>query len=243
MITAWRQSFSGLIAAALCVIATTAVLFTAPVVVSRLQDHRSSSQADPLAPGLAALHDQQLLDMLPKLSDFDESWRIKAEKYYDRFGYFRHPPYQEVVGVVATECSNVDSLALGAGAAAQVSAYRSADASADVYTIPDIEIAVDREFDPSAFEAMISLVNRCLSFTTWGRISETVQILEDSRPANGAQRFRISITETWAGNPPSVKYLSFARLSRLVLTGRATAGYQQTLDALFDNALRRIGGV
>lgn len=55
---------SGLIAAALCVLATAAVLITAPAVHSALRSGASGRQ--PLAPRLAALSDQELAQLLPK---------------------------------------------------------------------------------------------------------------------------------------------------------------------------------
>lgn len=55
---------SGLIAAALCVLATAAVLITAPAVHSAL--HSGASGRQPLAPRLAALSDQELAQLLPK---------------------------------------------------------------------------------------------------------------------------------------------------------------------------------
>ena len=63
---------------------------------------------------------------------------------------------------------------------------------------------------------MITLVSRCPRFTELLG-TKTVRILEDSRPANGPQRFRISVTEAALGEP---------------------AGAAQT--RLFENTLRRI---
>ncbi|AIH21017.1 hypothetical protein IQ43_07620 [Mycobacterium tuberculosis] len=63
---------SGLIAAALCVLATAAVLITAPAVHSALRSGASGRQ--PLAPRLAALSDQELAQLLPKQSEFPASW-------------------------------------------------------------------------------------------------------------------------------------------------------------------------
>lgn len=65
---------SGLIAAALCVLATAAVLITAPAVHSALRSGASGRQ--PLAPRLAALSDQELAQLLPKQSEFPASWTV-----------------------------------------------------------------------------------------------------------------------------------------------------------------------
>ncbi|AIH81861.1 hypothetical protein IU20_07705 [Mycobacterium tuberculosis] len=67
---------SGLIAAALCVLATAAVLITAPAVHSALRSGASGRQ--PLAPRLAALSDQELAQLLPKQSEFPASWMFAS---------------------------------------------------------------------------------------------------------------------------------------------------------------------
>lgn len=70
---------SGLIAAALCVLATAAVLITAPAVHSALRSGASGRQ--PLAPRLAALSDQELAQLLPKQSEFPASWRCSPHPW------------------------------------------------------------------------------------------------------------------------------------------------------------------
>jgi hypothetical protein len=89
---------------------------------------------------------------------------------------------------------------------------------------------------------MITLVSRCPEFTDFGG-TKTVRILQDSRPPNGPQRSRIAVTQTILGEPAGAGqtlYCSYARLSRVVLTGMATPGNEESFDTLFENTLRRI---
>ncbi|BBX96648.1 hypothetical protein [Mycobacterium lacus] len=99
----------------------------------------------------------------------------------------------------------------------------------------DIRLMVGREFDPAGFDAMIALVSRCSRFTTAGAGAYTVTILEDSRPADGPQRFRYALTSTLSGKPADAtrtEYFSYARRSGLILTGSASSGHQQAFGAL-----------
>lgn len=111
---------SGLIAAALCVLATAAVLITAPAVHSALRSGASGRQ--PLAPRLAALSDQELAQLLPKQSEFPASWTVdETTELSDTFGYFKYHVFDEGLGFDPIVCFGVVGVAsTGAFDAAQV---------------------------------------------------------------------------------------------------------------------------
>jgi hypothetical protein len=90
---------------------------------------------------------------------------------------------------------------------------------------------------------MIGLVSRCSRFGTAGAGSYAVNIIEDSRPSDGPQRFRYSLTSTLSAEPADLtqtEYFSYARRFGLILTGSASTGHQQAFDALFEHTLNRI---
>jgi hypothetical protein len=106
----------------------------------------------------------------------------------------------------------------------------------------DADLMVGREFDPIGFDAMIALVSRCSRFGTAGAGPYAVNIIEDSRPAGGPQRFRYSLTSTLSAEPADLtqtEYCSYARRSGL-MTGSASTGHQQAFDTLFEHTLNRI---
>lgn len=232
-----------LTAAALWVVAIAAVVVTAPAVVSG-GPHRSTSGPVPLAPNLAARNDQQLADLLPKAGDFPPSWTVSdIKELSDTFGYFRYHVSDEGLGFAPAECFSVVGVAsTGAFDAAEVFGHDPAD-SPDVADRRDIRLMVGREFDPAGFDAFTGLVKRCLHFNSAAVGSYAVNVLEDSHPSSGPQRFRYSITATIGGDPADatrVDYYSYARASGLILTGTASTGHQQSFDKLFDITLRRI---
>lgn len=211
--------------------------------LTRSWQNNAPRTPEPVAPGLAALSDRQLADLLPKPGEFPASWTVKAKEESGRFGYFRQQPFHERLGTSPAECSNVDELAVGATGGAEVSAYNPGGPPSLGYEPRDIRLTVAREYNRDAFDAMIRRVSHCSRFSFAETIIHTVRVLEDSRPPNGPQRFRITVTVRSSDEPPSVMrtdYFSYARLSRLVLIGFASTGNQQLLDALFDNTLRRI---
>ncbi|SOJ55559.1 hypothetical protein MSIMFB_03041 [Mycobacterium simulans] len=231
------------IVAALCVIASAAVVITAPSVLDGWRN-RGPSGPEGLAPKLAALSDQQLADLLPKQSEFPDSWTVSdIKELSDTFGYFRYHVSDEGLGIDPAECFSVVGVAsTGAFDAAEVFGHDPADPP-EVADRRDIRLMVGREFDPSGFDAFTGLVSRCLRFSSAAVGSYTVSILENSHPSAGPQRFRYSITTTIGGDPADatrIDYYSYARTSGLVLTGAASAGHQQVFDTLFDGTLRRI---
>lgn len=233
---------SGLIAAALCVLATAAVLITAPAVHSALRSGASGRQ--PLAPRLAALSDQELAQLLPTQSEFPASWTVdETTELSDTFGYFKYHVFDEGLGFDPIVCFGVVGVAsTGAFDAAQVFGHDPA-AQVAVADGKDILLTVGREFDRSGFDAFVGLVSRCLRFGSAVAGSYTVRILEDSRPTAGPQRFRYSLTTTISAEPADetrTDYYSYGRTSGLILTGSAGSGHQQALDALFDITLQRI---
>ncbi len=230
-----------LIGIALCAITIAAVLIAVP---TRSWHGDAPPTPDPLAPGLAALSDRQLADMLPKRAEFPASWTVKDEHSYDSFGYFRSQPFHDGIGPEPAECAHLGELAAGARDTAEVSGLNPADPPDSRFDPRSIRLSIAREFNRGGFDAMIDLVSRCSRFTSGGVLIYTVRVLEDSRPANAPQRFRIVETQAAAsGNPrlTRTEYFSFARTSALILTGYARNDNQQLLDTLFDSTLRRIG--
>lgn len=229
-----------LIALALCAIAAGAILIALP---TPRWYHRTARSPEPLAPGLAALSDQQLSDLLPKPRDFPSSWVVKPQNSYDWFGYHRMQPFHDALGDEPAECANVGELAVGARPGAEISGYDPAHQDRLSYQPRDVSLTIAREFNRQGFDAMIDLVSRCGQFTSGKVLSYTVRVLEDFRPDGGPQRFRIVRTTAADDGDPKVartEYFSYARVSRLVLTGFATTANQQLLDTLFDNTLHRI---
>lgn len=111
---AQRDSRAPLFSAALlCLVAIAAVLATAPVA---LRHWRPTVQS--LAPGLAALSDQQLADLLPKPADFPTTWTVDTRTGADRFGYFRTQPFRSGdLDYDPPECANINDLAPASPAA------------------------------------------------------------------------------------------------------------------------------
>lgn len=149
---------SGLIAAALCVLATAAVLITAPAVHSALRSGASGRQ--PLAPRLAALSDQELAQLLPKQSEFPASWTVdETTELSDTFGYFKYHVFDEGLGFDPIVCFGVVGVAsTGTFDAAQVFGHDPA-AQVAVADGKDILLTVGREFDRSGFDAFVGLVS------------------------------------------------------------------------------------
>ena len=238
-----RSRTPWLLAAAFCVIATAAVLVTAPTAVRTVR-HNSDSGSTALAPKLAALSDQQLSELLPKSTDFPPAWTVSdIKELSDTFGYFRYHVSDEGLGITPVECFSVIGVAsTGAFDAAEVFAHDPAGAP-DVAARRDVRLMIGREFDPAGFERFTGLVSKCLQFTSIAAGSYTVRILEDSHAGAAPQRFRYSVTTTIGVDPSDetrTDYYSYARTSGLVLTGTASNGHQQTFDALFDSTLKRI---
>ena len=190
--------------------------------------------------------DQQLADLLPKRAEFPASWTVKDEHESDSFGYYRSQPFHLTVLVPSPPNARTWTSSRWVSATPP----RSPDCNpADPPDSPlrhprSIRLSIAREFNRGGFDAMIDLVARCSRFTSGGVLIYTVRVLEDSRPANAPQRFRIVETQAAASGNPRVartEYFSFARTSALILTGYARNDDQQLLDTLFDSTLRRIG--
>jgi len=231
-----------LIAAALWAITIAAVLITFPALLGTRRDGGGGSE--PLGPGLAALGDRQLAELLPKQNDFPVSWIVKdTREVSDTFGYFKYHVHDDGLGFNPSECFPVIGVAsTGTFHVAEVAGHDPAD-SGDVSDRQDIRLMVGREFDPAGFDALISLVSRCSRFASAAVGGYAVQVLEDSRPDAGPQRFRYSLTTTVSGEPANVSrtdYYSYARISGLILSGSGSTGHEQAFDGLFDSTLRRI---
>jgi hypothetical protein len=175
---------------------------------------------------------------------FPVSWTVNdTREVSDTFGYFKYHVHDDGLGFNPAECFPVIGVAsTGVFHVAEVSGHDPAD-PADVSDREDIRLTVGREFDPAGFDALIGLVSRCSRFTSAAVGGYAVQVLEDSRPDTGLQRFRYSLTTTMSGEPADVSrtdYYSYARVSDLILSGSGSIGHQQAFDALFDNTVRRI---
>lgn len=223
----------------MCLVAIAAVLITAPVA---LRHWRKTTP--PPAPGLAALSDQQLADLLPKPADFPTTWTVNARtEGADRFGYFRMQPFHDgALGHDPAECANVNDLAPGIAGGAEIAGRDPADRPESPGQHPDVRLRIGREFNQSGFDAMTALMSRRSRFTFADTINHTVHVIEDSRSVNGPQLFRISVTTTLGNSTDAARtqYFSFAQPSNLVLIGDATTSNQHALDVLIENALHRI---
>jgi hypothetical protein len=223
-----------LIAATLCVLAITAVAVTLPTVLAR---HRAgASGPGQLAPGLAALTDQQLGELVPRQRDFPEGWTpTHTYRPWDNFGYTRYHEMRDALAYRPSECFQVAlGLATGSFGVATVAEHDPADRSY-LPESTDIRVEIGREFEPAVFDDMTTRLPRCSHFIDEFASQNTVRILEDVHPANGPWRLRYSVTSDLGTD-----YYSYARASGLILTGEAKDGHQQLLDALFENTLRRI---
>ncbi|MGV7280255.1 hypothetical protein [Mycobacterium persicum] len=227
------------VAALLCSVAIVAVLITAPVALRHWRETTPS-----LAPGLAALSDQQLADLLPKPADFPTTWTVNATtEGADRFGYFRMQPFHDgALDYDPAECANVNDLAPGIAGGAEIAGRDPADRPESSGQHPDVRLRIGREFNQSGFDKMTALMSRCSRFTFADTINYTVRMIEDSRSVNGPHLFRISVTTIIGSSTDAARtqYFSFAQLSNLVLIGDATTSNQHVLDVLFENTLHRI---
>jgi hypothetical protein len=230
-----------LVALALCLITAAAAVIAVATRNWRTDAPRTS---DPLAPGLAALDDRQLSGLLPPAGEFPPAWTVKTgNDRLDRFGYSRIQPFQKPFRSIPAECANMETPRPGT-IDVEVSGRDPADRFGTVTGAPTVRLAIGREFDRSGFDAMVSLASRCSRFSFAGFFTRTIRILEDSRPANGPQRFRMVLT-TASGRQSAdgtrTEYFSFARTAGLVLSGSDLTGKQQLLDTIFASTLRRIG--
>ncbi|HEY9304213.1 MAG TPA: hypothetical protein VIO95_07980 [Mycobacterium sp.] len=225
---------SQLFAAALCVVAIIAVAITVPTALARHRAGRAGSGQ--LAPGLAALTDQQLGELVPRQSDFPAGWTpVHTYKPWDNFGYSRYHEMRNARAYRPSECFQVAlGLATGSFGVATISEHDPADPS----SLPgssDIRVEVGREFDPSVFDDMATRLPRCSHFIDEFGYRNTVRILEDVHSADGQRHLRYSVTSDLGTD-----YYSYSRVSRLILTAEAKDGHQPLLDDLFENTLRRI---
>lgn len=240
---------SGLVAGIPGVLALVAVAITVPVGYTAW--HRPGP--DPAAPGLAALGDEQLLGLLPAPSDFPAGWSVGDKKglfegLFDDFGYYYDAaPVPSGFTIMPQECQGLNTvLSTGGFNAAEVSGYRPG-APQSPAGHPRIRLMVGREFNPAGFAAMTARVSRCpswvLQIRPGDRIGYRVQILENSSPAGGPQRFRYALTTTPDEDEPGgpyTEYFSYARASGLVLSGSGTAVHQQEFDGLCEDTLSRL---
>jgi len=218
-----------IVAAALWVVAVAAVAVTTCAVLTAWRGAHPSVQ--PLGPGLAALSDRQLAELLPARGDFPSSWTVKDGRHayqWNTFGSLRfHEEFDDCIGIMVTGSTGVFT-------SAEVSGGAPAGSSTS-YDHKDIDVKLGREFNPVGFDTLVRHVYQCLNPSS----ARTVRIFEDSRPAGGPQRFRYAVTTT-SGHITHTDYYSYARVSALIFSGSATDGHQPLLDTLFEDTLRRI---
>jgi hypothetical protein len=232
------------VAGALCIIAVTAIGITVPATLhARRHSPADNSRALALAPGLAALSDQQLADLLPKPDEFPRSWTMSNRPVHDdRFSYFRRSSIRQHEYYDPAECEDVQTDPTGTVNAVEVSGRDPAN-QATYPGASDITVGISREFNPAGFQAMITRAARCTHFTFDAVLSLNLTVLQDSRPDNGVRIFRFAVTSTDPSHPeqtPTTEYHSYATQSALIVSATASSGHQKELDTLFDSTVRRI---
>lgn len=238
------QCTARLIAAMLCVIAVAALAITVPEVLAA----RRARASMPDAPGLAALSGHQLADLLPTQNDFPAGWtRNKTFDSPEDFGYGGYHNIGAVDGYQPVECYEVAyGIRTGSFPAATVAEHDPADPSYLMPDSTDLRMQVGREFNPTVFDDMRTLVSRCSYFRTrFPGFGYTVRILENSSPLGALQRFRYTVTVTDEHNPADTidtDYYWYARVSGLIVSGMGTTGHQQMLDRFVEDTLRRVHG-
>jgi hypothetical protein len=236
-----RLSPARLITALMCIIAATALAITVPVVVAA----RRGQSPLPIAPGLAALNDHQLAKLLPAPTTFPDGWT--AKKTYDSPDIFGYPGYHNTGaadGFAPVACHEIAYGArIGAFEATTVEEHDPAD-PAHMPDRTDIRLSIGREFNTSVFDEMRTLASQCPHFRARNfGFDFTVHVLDDTHPADGPQRFRFNVIVSYGRNPVhtiAVDDYVYARISGLIVSGKATDGHQRLLDQLFNDTLRRI---
>ncbi|OBJ69859.1 hypothetical protein [Mycobacterium sp. 1274756.6] len=247
------RSRAWLAAAMLCLLAAAAIAVTVPATVHSWREHHRGP--DPLAPGLAALSDDELAALLPGAEDLPPDWVLTgsgrdvpayASDDPPFFGYSRRgssPGPGSIGGFTPPGCDRIITMVHTGGSRVAKSTARDLTDPAKTHDGSDIRFFLEREYRPAGFEDMVALVTRC-RHTEWATARfdwrYTVEILEDSDPADGPRRFRYAVTTDTGEDPPTTEYYSYARAANLILAGSGSAGHQQTFDALFDQTLDRI---
>jgi hypothetical protein len=237
----WRRWW---VAGVLCVIAAAAIGITIPAALHLgRQAPTAGPSATALAPGSAALSNQQLEELLPKSVEFPPSWTVTFRPSHgeDRFTYMRTPstrrgPY------LPTECEDIQVDPTGTVNDVEVSGRD--PANRDTYPgSSDIRLGISRAFNPAGFDAMISRTARCAHFGFGKALALDLTVLQNSRSASGLRIFRFSVTSTDLIDPsqqPETEFSSYAMGSALIVSADSTHGHQHELDSLFDSIVARI---
>lgn len=228
-----------LIVALLWVLAVVAVAITVPTAVAR------RSGPGPAAPGLAALRNEQLAGLLPADGDFPDEWTIKRYPgYSDRFGYWVYHRADTLGAATPGECADVE---YGASPDTSIAVDVGAEVPTAIAPSPypsDVRLMIGREFRPKGFDEMIARVSRCATFITQPFSTHcTARILEDRRRPGEPQIFRYSVTTDFGGGHTRVRYYSYARTSRLILSGESIEADRDVFDRLFAETMIRIRAV
>lgn len=232
---------SRLIAAITSGVASAAVVITMPHTLAAWR-----TQPAPVAPGLAALSDQQLAALLPARNAFPADWT--ANDNYDSpdaFGYGRYHNIGVSDGYQPLECHEVAyGIRTGSRPSATVDEHDPADRSTSRIRSSDIRMRVAREFRPDVFDDARALVRRCGHFhARFPDFNFTTRIVDDTRPADAPQRFRYTVTVTWGQNPVhpiASRNYSYARFDHLIVSADATVGHEQMLDHFFADTVQRL---
>lgn len=237
-----------LLTLALWVIALSALALTVPALSA---GHRSAAaSAEPLAPGLAALSDLELLDLLMHPAALPEGWwwSLTPEAGgVEDFGYYRDQVSDRngaIAGYRPADCAGlIGMVTTGTIDAAEISGYDPVHPG-DSYDRKDIRLALAREFDPAGFADMVALVSRCrhVTFdTSRYHTGYTVDILEDSHPGGDTRLFRYSVTTHAQDSQDSqTRYYAYASSAHVILHGTATDGHRGEFDTLVTDTVARI---
>jgi len=231
----------------LWVIALSALALAVPVVSAGRRT--AATDSEPLAPGLAALSDAELLDLLLHRAAMPDGWWwsfTHETGLVEDFGYHRDQVADRngaIVGYRPADCAKpIGMVSAGAFDAAEVAGYDPVHPG-DSYDRKDIRLALAREFDPAGFADMVASVSRCthVTFDTARYHSRyTIDILEDSGRGGDTRLFRYSVTTHTGDSDASTRYHAYARSAHLILRGTATDGHRGEFDALFADTLARI---
>jgi hypothetical protein len=232
---------SRVIAVVMSGVAAAALAITVPYVLAARRAYTPR-----VAPGLAALSDQQLAGLLPARNAFPAGWTPNHNyDSPDRFGYGRSHNIGVSDGYQPFECHEVAyGIRTGSYPAATVDEHDPADRSTSRIHSSDILMQVGREFRPDVFDDMRALVARCAHFhARFPGFDFTTHIVEDTRPVDGPQRFRYTVTNSWGRNPVrtvGTHDYAYARFDHLIVSANATVGHQQMLDHFFAATVQRL---
>lgn len=198
----------------------------------------------PAAPGLAALDDARLAELLPARSEFPVGWRVKTDSGGPNvFGYWSYHSALSLGAVTPADCYGVAYGGVDATPAVGVGAEQRTD-QPDYMTPIDVRIDIARDFAPAHFDALVQQVYRCKEVRDNIGMRHTLRVTEDTHRTDGPQLFRYTVTVDFGGtgdgrHVKTTRY-SYARTSQLIVSGRCVQDQQELCDRLFAQTLGRI---